>query len=126
MRHLNGKSRLKRGVAHRTALLKNMAQALIKHERIVTTVAKAKALRSYVEKLITKAKKGDLNSRRLVFAALNGHKEMTEKLFDDVALRYKTRNGGYTRVYKMGQRAGDAAEMAMIELVEEKLEQDKK
>lgn len=126
MRHLTGKNRLKRNVAHRTALLKNLAQALIKHERIITTVAKAKALRPYVEKLITKGKKGDLANRRLVFVGLNNHKVLTHKLFEDVALRYKNRNGGYTRIYKIGKRSGDAAEMAMIELVEEQLEQDKK
>lgn len=125
MRHLNKKKKLKRPAAHRKALLENLSNSLLKHEKIITTTAKAKALRPYIEKLITKAKKGGLHQRRIVFSKL-GDRDMIGKLFDDIALRFKTRNGGYTRIYKLHNRPGDASEMALIELVEENLEQGSK
>jgi large subunit ribosomal protein L17 len=100
----------------------NLAKSLIKHERIVTTTAKAKTLRPFIEKLITKAIKGDAHNRRIVFGYLKD-KESTTKMFDDLALRYKNRKGGYTRIYKLYNRQGDAAEMSMIEFVEEMLEE---
>ncbi|OHD09042.1 MAG: 50S ribosomal protein L17 [Spirochaetes bacterium GWB1_36_13] len=125
MRHLKKVKKLKRNASHRQALLMNLAISLINKEKIITTTAKAKALRSYIEKLITKAKNGALHQRRIVASKLRDAASV-QKLFEDIALRYKTRNGGYTRVYKMYNRPGDAAEMAMIELVEELLETEKK
>jgi large subunit ribosomal protein L17 len=98
-------------------LFRNMAQALIKHEQIVTTLPKAKELRGIVEKLITLAKRGDLHARRLAYARLRDE-AMTAKLFDVLGARYQERKGGYTRVLKAGFRYGDAAPMAVIELVD--------
>jgi large subunit ribosomal protein L17 len=98
-------------------LFRNMAQALIKHEQIVTTLPKAKELRGIVEKLITLAKRGDLHARRLAYARLRDD-AMTAKLFDVLGTRYAERKGGYTRVLKAGFRYGDAAPMAVIELVD--------
>ncbi|WP_420562184.1 50S ribosomal protein L17 [Thalassobaculum sp.] len=117
MRHGNSGRKLHRTAAHRKALFKNMAAALIKHEQIVTTLPKAKELRPVVEKMITLAKRGDLHARRLVLSRLNDD-AMTRKLFDVLADRYKERQGGYTRVLKAGYRYGDAAPMAVIELVD--------
>jgi len=117
MRHGNSGRKLHRTAAHRKALFKNMAAALIKHEQIVTTLPKAKELRPVVEKMITLAKRGDLHARRLVFDRLRDD-AMTAKLFDVLADRYKERKGGYTRVLKAGFRYGDAAPMAVIELVD--------
>jgi large subunit ribosomal protein L17 len=117
MRHGNSGRKLHRTAAHRKALFKNMAAALIKHEQIVTTLPKAKELRPVVEKMITLAKRGDLHARRLVLSRLNDD-AMTRKLFDVLADRYKERQGGYTRVLKAGFRYGDAAPMAVIELVD--------
>lgn len=117
MRHGNSGRKLHRTAAHRKALFKNMAAALIKHEQIVTTLPKAKELRPVVEKMITLAKRGDLHARRLVLSRLNDD-AMTRKLFDVLADRYKERQGGYTRVLKVGYRYGDAAPMAVIELVD--------
>ena len=105
-------------------MLKNLAISLYKYESITTTVEKAKALRPFVEKLITKAKNDTVASRRLVFSRLRDEK-IVKKLFEDIAQRYKNRNGGYTRIYKLGHRAGDASEMAIIELVEELLVEKK-
>jgi large subunit ribosomal protein L17 len=116
MRHKHGYRKLGRTSTHRSALLKNLAIAIIKYEKIETTLPKAKELRSYVEKLITKAKKGDFNAHRAVFAALQD-KESTKKLVEEIAPRYSERNGGYTRIIKTRKRVGDAAEMAFIELV---------
>ncbi len=116
MRHKHGYRKLSRTSAHRKALLKNLAISLIMHEKIETTVAKAKTLRSYIEKLITKAKKGDFNAHREVFAYLQD-KEATKKLLNEIAPRYQERNGGYTRIIKTRIRRGDAAPMAFIELV---------
>ena len=95
----------------------NMSNALIKHEQITTTLAKAKELRRFVEKLITLGKKGDLQSRRKTISVLNDQK-MTKKIFDVVAPRYQKRNGGYTRIIKLGNRFGDNAPTAVIELVD--------
>ncbi|NNC92241.1 MAG: 50S ribosomal protein L17 [Acidimicrobiia bacterium] len=103
--------------AHQKAILANLASDLFRHGRIKTTEAKAKMLRPYAEKLITKAKAGDLHSRRQVLATLR-NKDVTAYLFEDVAPRFADRNGGYTRILKLGPRRGDGAEMAIIELVE--------
>ncbi|MFT9375789.1 50S ribosomal protein L17, partial [Komagataeibacter saccharivorans] len=117
MRH--GVAGRKLGVtsSHRLAMFRNMAVALIKHEQITTTLPKAKELRPVVEKLITLGKRGDLHARRLAFAQLRDDK-IVSKLFATVAERYKTRQGGYTRVLRAGMRHGDAADMAVIELVD--------
>ena len=117
MRHRVGGRKLGRTSSHRTAMFRNMAAALIKHEQITTTLPKAKELRPYVEKLITLAKKGQLSHRRLAHARLLDDAQLT-KLFDVLAPRYADRNGGYTRVVKAGLRASDAAPMAVIELVD--------
>ena len=117
MRHRVGGRKLQRTSSHRAALFRNMAAALIKHEQITTTTAKAKELRPYVEKLITLAKKGGLSNRRLAHARLLDETQLT-KLFDVLAPRYADRNGGYTRVIKAGLRASDAASIAIIELVD--------
>ncbi len=116
MRHRHGYKKLGRTSSHRKALLKNLAIALIINGKIETTVAKAKTLRSYIEKLITKAKKGDFNAHREVFAYLQD-KEATKKLLNEIAPNYETRNGGYTRIVRTRIRRGDATPMAFIELV---------
>ena len=117
MRHRVGGRKLQRTSSHRAALFRNMAAALIKHEQITTTTAKAKELRPYVEKLITLAKKGGLSNRRLAHARLLDDTQL-RKLFDTLATRYADRNGGYCRIVRAGIRASDAAPMAIIELVE--------
>jgi large subunit ribosomal protein L17 len=117
MRHRVGGRKLQRTSAHRQALFRNMAAALIKHEQITTTVAKAKELRPYVEKLITLAKKGGLSNRRLAHTRLLDDVQL-QKLFDVLAARYATRNGGYTRVIKAGIRMSDASPIAIIEFVD--------
>jgi large subunit ribosomal protein L17 len=117
MRHRVGGRKLQRTSSHRAALFRNMAAALIKHEQITTTLAKAKELRPYVEKLITLAKKGGLSNRRLAHSRLLDDTQLV-KLFDTLAPRYADRNGGYTRVIKAGLRASDAAQIAIIELVD--------
>ena len=117
MRHRVGGRKLQRTSSHRAALFRNMAAALIKHEQITTTLAKAKELRPYVEKLITLAKKGGLSNRRLAHSRLMDDVQLV-KLFDTLAPRYADRNGGYTRVIKAGLRASDAAQIAIIELVD--------
>jgi len=117
MRHRVGGRKLQRTASHRTALFRNQSAALIKHEQIVTTLAKAKELRPYVEKLVTLAKKGGLSNRRLAHARLLDDTQLV-KLFDVLAERYKTRAGGYTRIIKAGIRASDAAPMAIIEFVD--------
>jgi large subunit ribosomal protein L17 len=109
--------RMQRTGAHRIALMRNMAAALIKHEQISTTLPKAKELRPYVEKLITLAKKGGLSNRRLAQSRLLDETQL-KKLFDILGERYADRNGGYTRIVKAGFRASDAAPMAVIELVD--------
>ena len=125
MRHRNAHRKLGRDTSHRTALLRNQAEALLRHERIETTVPKAKELRPYVERLITIAKRGvkandpkgvSLSARRLVMRDILNETVVT-KLFDELAPRFMERPGGYTRVLKLGHRRGDAAEMAQIELL---------
>ncbi|MFV0367100.1 MAG: 50S ribosomal protein L17 [Hyphomicrobiaceae bacterium] len=117
MRHKKMGRRFSRDSGHRQAMFSNMAAALIKHEQIVTTLPKAKDLKRVMDKYITLAKRGDLNSRRLAAARLRDE-DMTKKLFDVLAERYKDRNGGYTRVLKAGFRYGDSAPRAVIELVD--------
>jgi large subunit ribosomal protein L17 len=117
MRHGNKNNALGRKKAHRDALLSNMASSLIEHKRIETTLAKARALRRFVEPIITRSKDDSTHSRRMVFADLRS-KEATAALFRDVAPKVAERAGGYTRIIKLGNRLGDAAEMAMIELVD--------
>ncbi|MBO9603246.1 MAG: 50S ribosomal protein L17 [Novosphingobium sp.] len=117
MRHKLSGRKLQRKSGHRAALMRNMAAALIKHEQITTTVAKAKELRPYVEKLITLAKHGGLSNRRLAHARLLDETQ-EKKLFEALAERYAGRSGGYTRIIKAGIRASDAAPIAIIELVD--------
>ena len=117
MRHGVGGRKLQRTSAHRQALFRNMSAALITHEQITPTLAKAKELRPYVEKLVTLAKKGGLSNRRLAHARLLDDAQLV-KLFDTLAIRYAGRNGGYTRVIKAGIRASDASPMAVIEFVD--------
>ena len=117
MRHKVGHRKLQRTSSHRKALLRNMSAALIKHEQITTTTAKARELAPYVEKLITLGKRGGLSNRRLAHARLLDDTQLV-KLFDVLAPRYASREGGYTRVIKAGFRASDAAPIAVIELVE--------
>lgn len=117
MRHGISGRKLSRKSQHRTAMFRNMAAALIKHEQILTTTAKAKEMRPYVEKLITLAKRGGLSNRRLAHARLLDDAQL-KKLFDVLAERYADREGGYTRVIKAGFRASDAAPIAYIELVD--------
>ncbi|GAA4317237.1 50S ribosomal protein L17 [Pontixanthobacter gangjinensis] len=117
MRHGKKGNHLGRKTAHRRAMLANMACSLIEHKRINTTVAKAKALKVFVEPLVTKSKEDTTHNRRIVFSKLRS-KEAVSELFRDVAPKVGDRPGGYTRVIKLGSRLGDAAEMAMIELVD--------
>jgi len=117
MRHGDKINNLSRTASHRAALLKNLASQLIMHKRIVTTLAKAKALRTYVEPLITKAKENTTHQRRVVFSYLQD-KDVVVELFGNVATKVAGRPGGYTRVIKLGARVGDNAETAMIELVD--------
>jgi len=117
MRHRKHHGSLGLPTGHRRALLANLATALITHGRIETTQAKARAMRPYIEKLITLGKAGDLHSRRQALAKLR-HRPVVDRLFDDVAAAYSDRPGGFTRIIKTGFRAGDAAPMALIELVE--------
>lgn len=117
MRHGRKVNHLGRKTAHRKAMLSNMACSLIQHKRITTTVAKAKALRVYVEPLITKSKTDSTHSRRTVFSYL-GNKESVSELFRDIAPKVANRPGGYTRIIRTGYRLGDNAEMCMIELVD--------
>ena len=134
MRHGNKLRKLGRSVAHRRALLRNLATSLFLHGRIQTTLPKAKELKRVADKLVTLGKRGDLHARRNAMAYLNminrehdGNANKTtavHNLFTDVAERFKERNGGYTRVLKLGTRPGDRAEMALVELVE--AEVDKK
>ncbi len=117
MRHNKGFNHLGRKEGHRDAMLSNMANSLILHKRISTTVAKAKALKMYVEPLITKSKIDSTHSRRVVFSYLQNKEGVTE-LFRDVAVKVANRPGGYTRILKTGTRVGDSAEMCIIELVD--------
>ena len=117
MKHRIKGKKLNRTSSHRKALFKNMAQAIIKHEQIITTLPKAKTMKPIVDKLITLGKKGTLHARRQAFSKLRDE-SMVAKLFETLAPRYADRNGGYTRVLKAGYRYGDAAAMAVIELVD--------
>jgi large subunit ribosomal protein L17 len=124
MRHLKAGKILGRTASHRKALFSNLVSSLVEHERIVTTLAKAKELKRRADKVITLAKRGDLNSRRVAFKTIK-NKEALTKLFDILGPRFAKRNGGYTRIYHLGNRSGDAAKMAVLEWVE-KESKDKK
>ena len=117
MRHRIAHRKLNKTASHRKAMFANMSSSLIEHEQIVTTLPKAKELKPFMDKLVTLAKKGDLNSRRLAIARTR-NVEMSKKLFDVLGPRYKDRSGGYVRVLKAGFRHGDNAPMAVIELVD--------
>ena len=117
MRHNIKNKKLNKGSSHRKAMFMNMSNALIKHEQITTTLAKAKELRRFIEKIITLGKNGDLFSRRKAISILQDQK-MSKKIFDVLADRYKSRSGGYTRIIKLGNRFGDNAPTAVIELVD--------
>jgi large subunit ribosomal protein L17 len=109
--------RLGGGPAHERLILANLAQALFEHDRITTTQAKAKRLRPLAERLVTFAKRGDLHARRQALSALRNDKFAVHKLFEEIAPRYQGRNGGYTRITKLGPRRSDSAEMVFLELV---------
>ncbi len=117
MKHRIKGKKLNRTSSHRKALFKNMAQALIKHEQIITTLPKAKTMKPIIDKLITLGKKGSLHARRQAFSHLRDN-NIVSKLFGDLAARYADRQGGYSRVLKAGFRYGDAAAMAVLELVD--------
>lgn len=117
MKHGRKVPKLQRDASHRKALLANLTCSLIEHRRIRTTLAKAKALRPYAEKLVTLGKRGDLHARRLAVATLH-NKGMVKKLFEEIAVASKDRNGGYIRITKLGQRRSDSAPMAYIEWVD--------
>ena len=121
MKHNITHRKLNRTSSHRKALLMNLSNALLKHEQITTTLPKAKALKPFVEKIITLGKKGDLQARRKTVSILQDEKN-TKKVFDIFAERYKKRGGGYTRIVKLGHRFGDNALTAVIELVDRDLE----
>jgi large subunit ribosomal protein L17 len=117
MRHQKTRNKLSRSASHRKALFMNLSRQVVQHERIKTTEAKAKAVKPEVEKLITLAKRGDLHARRQALAALGQDKFVVYKLFEEVAPRYADRDGGYTRILKLGPRKSDATEMVYLELV---------
>lgn len=118
MRHLKDRRKLNRNATHRRALMRNLTRALVHHERIITTVAKARETRRFVEKLITLAKRGSLNARRLAISRLGGDLETVRKIFADLAPRYADRPGGYTRIIKRAERRlGDGGVTAYLELV---------
>ncbi|MFC1611376.1 50S ribosomal protein L17 [Myxococcota bacterium] len=120
MRHQKVHHKLNRTSTHRMALMRNMATALFRHERIETTHAKARALKSFADRLITLGKRGDLHARRRAAVHIKDH-EILRKLFDELAERYRAREGGYTRVLKVNRRRGDNAPISLIELVDAKL-----
>jgi large subunit ribosomal protein L17 len=124
MRHRKARSKLGMGTAHRQATLRNMVTSLLEHERIVTTDARAKALRGIADHMITLGKRGDLHARRQALAVIRS-KDVTQSLFEDIAPRYANRQGGYVRIIKKGLRAGDRAPLSIIELVERKPEASK-
>jgi large subunit ribosomal protein L17 len=121
MRHLKQGRKLGRTTAHRKALLRNLATALLEHERIVTTEPKAKELRRVADKLVTLGKRGSLHARRQALQVVQSN-AVVQKLFNDIAPRFAERQGGYTRIVRLGYRPGDAAAMAVIELVEAQVE----
>ena len=116
MRHRKAGKRLGRNSSHQQAMLRNMVTSLLEHERIVTTAPKAKELRKLADKMITLAKRGDLHARRQALAVIRS-KKVVDKLFTELREEYMARNGGYTRIIHTGSRTGDAAPMAIIELV---------
>ena len=118
MRHLKRTAKLGRTGTHRNRMLANMVCSLIKHRRITTTLAKAKAARSVVEKMVTLGKGGTLHHRRLASARLHQDEDAIKILFNEIAPTQKERNGGYTRIMKLGQRQGDAAQLAILEFVD--------
>ena len=118
MRHKVEGRKLSRATEHRWALYRNQVAALLTHEKVTTTAAKAKEVRSLAEKMITLGKRGDLHARRQALSYIQS-KDVVHELFDTIAARYAEREGGYTRILKLGQRKGDAAPIALIELVEE-------
>src|SRR5262245_52894047 len=120
MRHNRKGRKLSRTNTHRRAMLRNMVTSLFEHERITTTVAKAKEARPVAEKLITTARRGDLAARRLISAFVRSE-DVARKLMEDIGPRFATRPGGYTRIYRLGPRPGDAGQMGILELVERKL-----
>jgi large subunit ribosomal protein L17 len=117
MRHGKQRGKLSRDSAHRKALLRNLSRELIEHERIKTSQAKAKAVKPEFEKLITLAKNGDLHARRQALSALGQDRFLVHKLFEEIAPRYTERQGGYTRIVKLGPRRSDSTEMVFLELV---------
>jgi large subunit ribosomal protein L17 len=117
MRHLNQGRKLGRTTAHRKALLRNLATALLEHERIITTEPKAKELRRVADKLVTLGKRGNLHARRQALQVVRSN-AVVQKLFNEIAPRFVGRHGGYTRILRLGYRPGDAAAMAVIELVD--------
>ena len=117
MRHQKTRNKLSRSASHRKALFMNLSRQVVQHERIKTTEAKAKAVKPEIEKLITLAKRGDLHDRRQALAALGQDTFVVYKLFEEVAPRYADRDGGYTRILKLGPRKSDATEMVYLELV---------
>ena len=117
MRHRRDRRKLSRDSAHRKALFANLSREVLNHERIKTTEAKAKAVKPEVEKLITLGKRGDMHARRQAMARLGQDKFVVYKLFEEIAPRYADRNGGYTRILKLGPRRSDATEMVFLELV---------
>ena len=117
MRHQRDRRKLSRSASHRKALFMNLAREVINHERITTTEAKAKAAAPEIERLITLAKRGDLHARRQALASLGQDKFVVYKLFEEIAPRYTERQGGYTRVLKLGPRKSDSTEMVYLELV---------
>jgi large subunit ribosomal protein L17 len=117
MRHAKKRGKLSRDAAHRRSMMRTMSKQLIEHERIRTTQPKAKALKPEFEKLITLAKRGDLHARRQALSELNQDKFIVHKLFEEIAPRYAQRDGGYTRIVKLGPRRSDSAEMVFLELV---------
>jgi large subunit ribosomal protein L17 len=117
MRHAKKGRKLGTDASHRKAMLRSLAASLLQNERIKTTEAKAKEVRSLTERIITWGKRGDVHARRLALAEL-GDRDLTHKVFDDIAERFDEREGGYTRILKLGPRKGDGAPMVIIELVE--------
>jgi large subunit ribosomal protein L17 len=117
MRHQRTRGKLSRDSAHRKALMMNLSKEIIAHERIRTTEAKAKAVKPEIERLITLAKRGDLHARRQALSTLSQDKFAVYKLFEELAPRYASRPGGYTRILKLGPRRSDSSEMVLIELI---------
>jgi large subunit ribosomal protein L17 len=122
MRHLKRGRKLGRTTAHRKALLRNLATALLEHERIITTEPKAKELRRVADKLVTLGKRGSLHARRQALQVVQSN-TVVQKLFNEIAPRFAERQGGYTRILRLGYRSGDAAAMAVIELVDRQVEE---